>query len=115
MADPPSATIPSTNFVLTTVTTLSCGIVNAANFTVTWTTPNNGVITPQDLDPMGSLGRKYNIQNTPFLGFLGGTILTIMMLSYRDSGMYTCSINFTDGENAGTTESDDIELSLLGM
>ena len=114
VADPPSATIPSTSFPLSTATVLSCGIVNAANFTGTWTTPNDGVITPQDLDTMGSLGHKYNILNTPVPGFQGGSILLIRILSYLDSGTYTCSISFTDGENAGITESDDIELSLLG-
>ena len=60
VADPPSTTIPSTSFPLATAAALSCGILNAANFTVAWTTPNDGVITPQDLDTMESLGRKYN-------------------------------------------------------
>ena len=73
------------------------------------------MITQQDLDSMESLGSKYSIVDAPVPGFQGGSTLLIRMLSYLDSGTYTCSISFTDGEYAGTTESDDIELSLLGM
>lgn len=116
MAIDPSVTIPSNGYILTPSYAMLCGIVpNTTQYTVTWTTPNGANITAQGLTSGMANGNKFRVQNGMFglTSFPQASSLTIMRLSYMDSGNYTCSVLFTGGTNS--TGNSTIQLSLLGM
>ena len=109
---PANFAIPSSNHpALDESVVLICGIVpDTTAFVPTWTAPKGVSFTPDDLAD-SELGRKYMIQNGRLTSnFPQGSILTVMRLSYIDSGNYTCSVEFSDG----MTGSAEFQLTLLG-
>ena len=115
---PPANTIIPTRIdpALDESTALTCGIVLITTaFIPTWTTPNGNSFTPDDLADSEQLSRKYIITNGRIsTNFSQGSILTVMKLSYLDSGNYTCSVEFTGGPSAGMTGSAEFQITLLG-
>ena len=112
---PPANTIIPTRIdpTLDESTALTCGIVLITTaFILTWTTPNGTSFTPDDLADSEQLSRKYIITNG--MNFPQESILTVMRLSYLDSGNYTCSVEFTGGPSAGMTGSAEFQITLLG-
>jgi hypothetical protein len=95
---------------------LACGIMpNTTEFVDTWMAPNGNSFTSTDISNDAMLSDKYVIQNGGISpGFPQGSILVVKRLSYLDSGTYTCSVEFTGGDNSGTTGSAEIQLMLLG-
>ena len=111
--------VPPANFIIPSPndpeldesTALTCGIgPDTTAFVPTWTAPNGVSFTPDDLAD-SELGRKYGIVNGRFTSsFPQGSILTVMRLSYLDSGNYTCSVEFSNG----LTGSAEFQITLLG-
>jgi hypothetical protein len=95
---------------------LACGIIpNTTEFVDTWTAPDGNSFTSTDISTDAMLSDKYGIRNGGInSNFPQGSILIVKRLSYLDSGTYRCSVEFTGGDNSGTTGSAEIRLTLLG-
>ena len=95
---------------------LFCGIIpNTMDYFTTWTTPNGISITALGPNMATSKDNKFFVQNgVGFAQFPQLSTLFVMGLVYTDAGNYTCSVNFTAGENFASTEEVTFNLSLLG-
>ena len=94
---------------LVTGTALICGIIpNTTEYTTTWTTPTGEMINGE------GVSGQFIVSNNAIAQYPQGTLLGITNLSYNNSGNYTCSVEFTGGDQAGMTGSGTIQLSLLG-
>ena len=118
IAREPIQTLPSASQGVSTLEILICILdpptLEASDYTTRWITPSGDILTEESFDPKGTVINAPDLIIDGIEGTVPSTILFLQLLSYLDSGNYTCQAKSTSESNPEPV-SAVIQLQLLGM